>query len=99
MSSTKITPDELDHIAKLARIKLSDSEKKTFLPQLESILEYLDVLNKVDVSDIKPTYRVNHQQNVFHDDEPVESFSQVEALSAAKKTANGYFEVIGTIKK
>ena len=99
MSTAKISKDELEHIAKLARIKLSDSEKKTFLPQLESVLEYFDILNKVDISKVEPTYRVNQQQNVFHPDEVQDSFTQKEALSTAAKIQNGYFEVIGTIKK
>lgn len=98
-SDKKITIEELDHIAKLARIKLTDQEKETFLPQLESVIEYLDILNKVDTSSVKPTYQVNHQQNVFRDDEIKDSLSQKEALKTAPKTKDGYFLVTGTIKK
>ncbi len=98
-ASNKITPEELDHIAKLARIDLTDDEKKTYLPQLESVLEYLDILNKADTTNIKPTFRVNEQKNVFHQDEVKESFSQKDALSTATKTKDGYFEVVATIKK
>jgi aspartyl-tRNA(Asn)/glutamyl-tRNA(Gln) amidotransferase subunit C len=99
MSSQKISSTDLDHIAKLARINLTDQEKKTFLPQLESVLEYLDVLNQVNTDNIKPTFRVNDQKNVLREDVVKDSFSQKEALSSASKTKDAYFEVVGTIKK
>ncbi|MDD2482815.1 MAG: Asp-tRNA(Asn)/Glu-tRNA(Gln) amidotransferase subunit GatC [Candidatus Shapirobacteria bacterium] len=99
MSEPKISMADLEHIAKLARINLSESEKTTFLPQLESVLEYLDVLNQANVDNIEPTYRVNDQKNVLRNDEVVESFDQKTALSTAPKTQDGYFVVPGTIRK
>jgi aspartyl-tRNA(Asn)/glutamyl-tRNA(Gln) amidotransferase subunit C len=95
----KITLSELDHIAKLARINLTDQEKTTFLPQLESVLEYLDVLNQVNTNNIEPTFRVNDQKNILRDDLIKDSFDQKTALSSAKKIQDGYFVVPGTIKK
>lgn len=100
MSATnKITITELEHIAHLARISLTDEEKNTFLPQVESVLESFDVLDRVDVSNISPTYRVNEQSNIFHDDCIKPSLTQAEALSTTTKTKDGYFVVTGTIKK
>ncbi len=99
MSSQKISITDLDHIAKLARINLTESEKTTFLPQLESVLEYLDVLNQVNTDNIESTFRVNDQKNVLRDDLIKDSFDQKTALSSAKKTQDGYFVVPGTIKK
>lgn len=99
MADQKISLSDLDHIAKLARIKLTDSEKNIFLPQLESILEYFDVLNKVDTTNIKPTYQVNLQSNVLRQDIVTDSLSQSEALSSANQTKDGYFVVTNTIKK
>jgi len=99
MSEPKISMAELEHIAKLARINLSESEKTTFLPQLESVLNYLDILNQVNTDNIEPTFRVNEQKNVLREDIVKDSLSQTEALSAAPKTQDGYFVVPGTIKK
>lgn len=99
MSSQKISMAELEHIAKLARINLSESEKNTFLPQLESVIEYFDILNNVDTLSLEPTFRVNEQSNVFHQDEIKESLSQSTALSTAAATKDGYFVVTNTIKK
>ena len=99
MADQKISLSDLDHIAKLARIKLTDSEKNTFLPQLESVLEYFDVLNKVDTSNIEPTYQVNLQSNVLRQDVVTDSLSSSEAISTANQTKDDYFVVTNTIKK
>lgn len=98
-ATTKITITELEHIAHLARISLTDEEKNIFLPQVESVLESFDILDRVDISTIEPTFRVNEQSNIFHSDDIRPSLSQTEALSTASKTKDGYFVVTGTIKK
>jgi len=99
MSVTKISPSDLDHIAKLARIELTDSEKKTFLPQLESVIEYLDILNQVNTDNVEPTFRVIDKSNVFHADEVGKSLSVEDALSGSSRTKDNYFVVTATIKK
>ena len=99
MSEPKISMTDLEHITKLARINLTESEKTTFLPQLESVLEYLDVLNQANVENVQPTYRVNDQKNVLRNDEVAKSFDQKTALSSAPKTQDAYFVVPGTIRK
>ena len=99
MSAMKINLEDLDHIAKLARIDLTESEKETFLPQLESVIEYFDVLNKVNTDGVEPTFRVNDQSNVLRIDEVKESLSVADALSGATRTKDNYFVVTATIKK
>lgn len=99
MAEPKISMSDLEHIAKLARIELTDSEKNTFLPQLESVLEYFDILNKVDTTNVEPTYRVNKQSNVFHEDCIKESLPVAKALSTAPRTKDNYIVVTATIKK
>lgn len=98
MSSTnKITISELEHIAKLARIKLTEKEKEIFLPQLSSILDYFDILNKVNTDNIEPTYQVNGQKNIFREDKILPSLTQEEALFSTHKKQDGYFVVTATI--
>ena len=99
MSSSKITLETLDHIAKLARIKLSDHEKDVFLPQLESVIEYFDVLNSVNTDNVLPTFRVIEGSNPLREDVIGESFFQKLALSSTKNTQDGYFVVTRTIDK
>ena len=99
MPEPKISLSDLEHIAKLARIELTDAEKNIFLPQLESVIEYFDILNKVDTDNIQPTYRVNNQSNVFHQDEVKASLPVKKALSTAARTQDNYIVVTATIKK
>jgi aspartyl-tRNA(Asn)/glutamyl-tRNA(Gln) amidotransferase subunit C len=99
MSASKLSISDLEHIAKLARIELTDEEKKIFLPQLESVIEYLDILNEVDTNNIKPTYQVNNLSNVLRTDEIKESLPVELATSTAAKIKDNYFEVTATIKK
>ncbi|MDD4938386.1 MAG: Asp-tRNA(Asn)/Glu-tRNA(Gln) amidotransferase subunit GatC [Candidatus Shapirobacteria bacterium] len=99
MSASKISPKSLDHIAKLARIQLNEKEKKTFLPQIESVIEYFDILNQVNTDGVKPTFRVNEQSNVFHEDKIKESLPVKEAIFQATRIKDNYFVVTATIKK
>ena len=99
MSCQKLSISDLEHIAKLARIGLSESEKKTFLPQLESVLNYFDILKEVDTDNVAPTYQVNDTKNVFREDLVKDSLSSKEALSSASQTKDDYFVVPGTIIK
>ncbi len=99
MSASKLSISDLEHIAKLARIELTDEEKKTFLPQLESVIEYLDILNEVDINNIEPTYQVNNLSNVLRSDEIKESLPVELAVSTAARVKDNYFEVVATVKK
>lgn len=83
----------VSHIAKLANLPLTDAEKKKFEPQLESTLEYIDQLNKVDTNQVKPTSQVTGLENVTREDVPSESLTQEQALSNTKEQHNGLFKV------
>lgn len=64
----KITKKEVDYVARLARLDLSEEEKDRFTGQLESILEYIDQLNRLDTKDIAPTSHVLPLKNVWRED-------------------------------
>lgn len=99
MSASKLSLSDLDHIAKLARIQLTDAEKQTFLPQLESVIEYFDILNQINTDNVEPTFRVIDKSNVFHNDEVGKSLSVEDVLSGSSRTKDNYFVVTATIKK
>lgn len=84
---------QVAHIAKLANLPLTDAEKKKFEPQLESTLEYIDQLNKVDTKNIEPTSQVTGLENVLREDIPTQSLTQEQALSNTKDKYNGLFKV------
>jgi aspartyl-tRNA(Asn)/glutamyl-tRNA(Gln) amidotransferase subunit C len=64
----KLTKDEVRHIAKLARLNLSDEEIDKFSTELTSILDYIDMLKEVDTKDVEPTEQVTGLRNSFRDD-------------------------------
>ena len=64
-----LSDDDVRHIAKLARLKLTDSEVKKFSKELTSILDYIEVLNEVDTGNIEPTAQVTGLANTEREDE------------------------------
>ncbi len=71
---------DVDYVANLARIELTDEEKKKFSSQLGDVLEYFDKLNKVDVEGVEPTAHAFPRHNVWDEDQPRTGFSAEEAL-------------------
>lgn len=65
----KLTKDEVEHIAELARLGLTDKEKKLFQEQLSSILEYVNKLQEVDTSKVDPKAYILDVKNVTRLDE------------------------------
>ncbi|HEY9207154.1 MAG TPA: Asp-tRNA(Asn)/Glu-tRNA(Gln) amidotransferase subunit GatC [Candidatus Methanoperedens sp.] len=88
-----IARKDLEHIAWLARIELSEEDKEKYTPTLNSILDYFGELDRAD-TEVEPTYHVLPLSNVFREDEtaPAMSLSQDEALSNAPKKQNGFFK-------
>ena len=84
---------DLSSAVKLARIELTPEEEQRLAPQLGEVLQYVEKLNELDVSDVEPTAHATPLSNVMREDEPRESLSQEEALRNAPKTANGLFVV------
>jgi aspartyl-tRNA(Asn)/glutamyl-tRNA(Gln) amidotransferase subunit C len=87
----KLTENEVKHIAKLANLKLTLKEVKQLQKQLSETLEYVDKLNKLNTSKIKPTNQVTGLTNIYREDKIEPSFTQEEALSNAKRVYKGYF--------
>ncbi|MBS7247573.1 MAG: Asp-tRNA(Asn)/Glu-tRNA(Gln) amidotransferase subunit GatC [Candidatus Jordarchaeales archaeon] len=85
-----ITKEVVEHVAWLARIKLSEEEKEKFARQLSEILEYFNVISKVDTSSVEPTFHVLELHNVFRDDEERESLPQEVALKSARESEDGF---------
>ncbi|NMC07394.1 MAG: Asp-tRNA(Asn)/Glu-tRNA(Gln) amidotransferase subunit GatC [Candidatus Lokiarchaeota archaeon] len=86
-----IDEETVVHLAELARITLSDKEKKEFAKQLSNILEFFSQISELDTEKVKPTYHVLELKNVFREDEPREGLSQDAALKNAPQKDKGYF--------
>ena len=64
----KITKKDVEHVARLARLALSEEEKERFTAQLEGILEYIDILNKADTAKTQAMSHVLPMANVWRED-------------------------------
>ena len=89
----KITIKEVEHVARLARLELTDEEKERMRAQLDSILTYIDKLNELDTSAVEPTSHVLPIMNIFRDDEVRSSLSQEETLANAPDRQDLFFRV------
>ena len=74
---------DIEYVTNLARIQLSEEEKKAFSEQLGDVLEYFEKLNAVDVSDVEPMAHAFDHYNVWREDEVGEAFTSEEALKNA----------------
>lgn len=91
----KITRNEVDHVAKLARLELSEEEKDRFTGQLESILEYIGQLNRLDTKDVPPTSHVLPLKNVWREDamRPCPPAVREALLANAPEREGNFFKV------
>jgi len=88
-----LTPEEVDHIALLGRLELTEGERENFTRQLSAILDYFQQLKGLDTTGVPPTSHVIPMQNVLREDEPKPSLAQSEALANAPQEQQGCFQV------
>lgn len=88
-----ITKKDVEYVAKLARLELSEQEKEKFTPQLDSVLHSMETLNHLDTTKVEPTSHVLPINNVWREDLVKPGFSQEEILANAPEQAEGFFKV------
>jgi len=84
---------DIDHMAQLARLRLTDSEKVRLGRQLETIIEYIDHLDRLDTATVEPTSHAIPLENVLREDEKKQSFPDLDPLSLAPAQKNRHYEV------
>jgi len=89
----EISKEQVEHVAKLARLEVSEDEKAMFARQLSAILTYMDQLKEVDTEGVEPTATVLPTENVFREDAVRPSLTQDRALANAPDQADGFFRV------
>lgn len=92
-NNKKLSAKEVRYIARLANLYLSEDEVEKFRRQLSEILDYIEMLSKVDIKNVKPTSQVTGLSNVTKEDVAGVSLSQKEAIAASKQTHNGFIKV------
>lgn len=89
----KLSREEVEHIAVLARIGFKEAELEKFREQLSNILENFEILQQVDTSDVTPTAYTIALENVLREDDVIPSLSDGEVLANAPDTEEGYFRI------
>jgi len=84
---------DIEKVAKLARLDLSEQEKKVLGNQLEQILTYMEQLNRLDTKGIEPTSHAIPISNAFREDEAKPSYSKEEVLGVGPEQEEGHFRV------
>lgn len=85
--------EDVEHVAKLARLALTGEEKEVFRRQLSDVLEHARVISEVDTSDVPLTSHVLPLVNVFRDDEARPSLAPEEVTGNAPWSVEGAFRV------
>ncbi len=88
-----LTLQEVEHIAKLARLELTDEQKMRYREQLEAILDHVAKLQELDTKDVLPTASVSVGQLPLRADESRPSLPKDELLKNAPKQADGQFQI------
>ena len=86
-----IERDQVLHVARLARLRLSDEEVETMVGELSGILEHVDRIGNLDLEGVEPTSHVVKLENVLRPDEPRPSLPREVALASAPEPQDGAF--------
>jgi aspartyl-tRNA(Asn)/glutamyl-tRNA(Gln) amidotransferase subunit C len=89
----KLSREEVQHIALLARLGMTDAELERFREQLSNILENFQILQQVDTTDVLPTAQSIPLQNVTRDDEVTSSLPPDDVLANAPQREGEFFRV------
>ncbi|MCX5835976.1 MAG: Asp-tRNA(Asn)/Glu-tRNA(Gln) amidotransferase subunit GatC [Deltaproteobacteria bacterium] len=89
----KITKEEVEHVAHLARLEFTEEEKEKFTSQLNDILMYVDTLNQIDTTGVEPRSHAIALHNAFRDDRVGESLDSGSSLANAPDARGPFFRV------
>ncbi|MCK4403693.1 MAG: Asp-tRNA(Asn)/Glu-tRNA(Gln) amidotransferase subunit GatC [candidate division Zixibacteria bacterium] len=88
-----ITLKDVEYVANLAKLELSQKEKVKFQKELDNIIKYIDQLNELNTENVLITSRVVPLENVFREDRVLPSLPQDNALANAPQKKDGFFKV------
>ncbi len=89
----KISEKDVEHVADLARMYITDEEKKALESELSAIIDFADKLSEADTDGIEPAAHAIHIQNVFRKDEIIPSYKREELIENAPDKQAGCFAV------
>lgn len=96
---SKLTKKEVEHVARLANLKLDPQEKGRLEKQLSEVISFVEKLKEVNTQELEPTSQTTGLKNIFRIDktQTANCLISQEALSGTEKTHNGYFVVPGIL--
>ncbi|HLD28108.1 MAG TPA: Asp-tRNA(Asn)/Glu-tRNA(Gln) amidotransferase subunit GatC [Patescibacteria group bacterium] len=89
----QLSKQEVEHIATLARLELTEEDKNKYGKQLSDIFGYIEKMQEIDTANVESTSQVTGLLNVMREDEVVESDCEVDLLDSAPENENGYIKV------
>lgn len=90
---SRISIDEVKHVANLARLAITEEEAEKFTKQLDAIITFAEQLNELDTENVEPTSHVLDIKNVLREDIPQKGLPQEEVLKNAPEEKDGQFKV------
>jgi aspartyl-tRNA(Asn)/glutamyl-tRNA(Gln) amidotransferase subunit C len=84
---------DIEHLAKLASLKLTDAEKKKFSNQMGTIIKYIEKLSELDTENVEPTAHVLGLNNVFREDVATEPLTDQSLINDSPAHSKGHYEV------
>ncbi|MFS0880638.1 Asp-tRNA(Asn)/Glu-tRNA(Gln) amidotransferase subunit GatC [Metabacillus niabensis] len=90
---SRITTDQVKHVANLARLAITEEEVEVFTNQLDAIITFAELLNEVDTENVKPTSHVLDMKNVMREDIPKKGLDNEEVVKNAPDHIDGYIRV------
>ncbi len=94
-----LTPEEVRHIATLARVGLSEEDVPKLQEHLSEILDYFQILNKLDTAGVPPTAHTLPLQNIMREDEVRVSLAREDILRNAPQREDAYFRVSSILEE
>ncbi|MCX4303436.1 MAG: Asp-tRNA(Asn)/Glu-tRNA(Gln) amidotransferase subunit GatC [Clostridia bacterium] len=88
-----ISKEEVEHIAKLACLNLSEAEKERYAGDMTEILEFANMINSVNTDEVNETIGANENYNVFRKDEIVQTVDKESLLQNAPSQEDGMFQI------
>jgi len=89
----KLSREDVLKLARLSRLKLSEDEIAKYQTELSAILDYVEQLDSVDVSGLKPTYQVTGLTNVFREDEVTAQIEKAELMKNIPSSEGDHIKV------
>jgi len=90
---SRISTEQVKHVANLARLAITEEEAAMFTKQLDDIISFAEQLNELDTENVAPTFHVLDMKNVLREDRPQQGLPQEEVLKNAPEHQDGQFKV------